>query len=114
MDASRAFAFCFLSFALFSATDTFAQTRVEGRVVDAQSRPVPHATVIALGLTNTAVSTTTDDSGAFVFDGLAAGRFDFTASAPGLLGEARGVSIGDPPGQPLEIVMRVSAVHETL
>ena len=59
-------------------------------------------------------SARTDDQGRFSFDQLPEGRYDLTASAPGLIGEARGVRVDDgAPGQ-VDITLRVSAITETL
>lgn len=100
--------------AFLGATATLtAQARVEGRVSDAQGRPVPNATVLVVGRTTTTASAQTDDGGRFTIDSLATGEYDFTASVPGLLGEARGIAITDRPAT-VDISMRVSAVSETL
>lgn len=99
---------------LASATSLAAQTpRVEGRVTDSQGRPVPNVTVLVVGATTGTISTRSDDTGRFTIDSLAAGAYDFTASAPGLLGEVRGIPITDKPAT-VDIPMRVSAVSETL
>ncbi len=90
-----------------------AQTRVEGRVNDPQGRPVANATVLVVGATTGTVSSQSNESGHFVVESLASGQYDFTASAPGLLGEARGVTISDKPAT-VNITMRVSAISETL
>jgi outer membrane cobalamin receptor len=103
---------CLLSLVL-CVSSAIAQSRLEGRVVDEQGRPVAAATVVAIGLTSAPVSATSDKSGRYAFDGLANGRYDLTASAPGLLGEARGVTAGTGIGAP-DIMLRVSAVAETL
>ena len=90
-----------------------AQTRVQGRVNDPQGRPVANATVLVVGATTGTVSSHSNESGYFVVESLASGQYDFTASAPGLLGEARGVAISDKPAT-VNITMRVSAISETL
>jgi outer membrane cobalamin receptor len=90
-----------------------AQTRVEGHVSDPQGRPVANATVLVVGATTSTVSSQSDESGRFVIESLASGQYDLTASAPGLLGEARGLAITDKPVT-VNIAMRVSAVTETL
>jgi outer membrane cobalamin receptor len=86
---------------------------VTGRAVDQHGRPVAGATVVAIGVHNAPSAATTDNEGRFEFVGLADGRWDLTASAPGLLGEARGVVVGATPTA-IELTLRVSAVSETL
>ena len=82
-------------------------------MTDSQGRPVPNVTVLVVGATTGTISTRSDDTGRFTIDSLAAGEYDFTASAPGLLGEVRGIPITDKPAT-VDIPMRVSAVSETL
>ena len=72
-----------------------------------------NATVLVVGATTGTVSSHSNESGHFVVESLASGQYDFTASAPGLLGEARGVAISDKPAT-VDITMRVSAISETL
>jgi outer membrane cobalamin receptor len=92
--------------------DPPAQPRVlSGRVVDPDGRPVAGATVVATGLASAPLSTTTDDAGDFSLGEIAEGRYDITASAPGLLGEARGVAAQS---APVTIAMKVSAVSEAV
>lgn len=107
-------AFCLSPFAFFTASPTYAQAPLHGRVVDPQGRPVSHATVVAIGLTSAPIATETDADGRFAIESLPDGRYDLTASAPGLLGEARGVTVGRTATPSVEIALRVSAVTETL
>src|SRR5262245_9532670 len=86
------FAFCLLSSAFAPAS---AQSPLTGRVVDPQSRPVEGASVVAIGKTSAPLSTRTDPDGRFTFAGLAEGSYDITAAAPGLVGDARDVTVGD-------------------
>jgi outer membrane cobalamin receptor len=111
---SRAFPFLVtIAMAFVSSTPSVAaQTRVDGRVNDAQGRPVPNATVLVVGATAGTLSTRTDDNGRFAIDTLAPGSYDFTATAPGLIGETRGVDVAN--SATVDITMRVSAVTETL
>jgi outer membrane cobalamin receptor len=95
-----------------AAVSAFAQSRVEGRVVDQQDRPVRSATVVALGATTAPVTVSTDGEGQFAIDGLLEGRYDFTATAPGLLGESRGVTVTGATTS-VTVQLRVSAVTET-
>lgn len=93
-----------------ASADASAQSRIEGRVVDPNGAVVAGATVVAVGLPSTPVSVRTDDEGRFVVDGVADGRYDLTASAPGMYGEVRGVSTSST----VEIKLRLSALAETL
>jgi outer membrane cobalamin receptor len=90
-----------------------AQNRIEGRVVDSQGAAVSGATVIVTGLTNQPASTRTSEDGQFELTGLAEGRYDVAVSAPGLHGEALGVTVTSTPVR-VDITARVSAVAETL
>lgn len=96
----------------FTSTSATAQPSLAGRIVDSQNQPVSGATILAVGATSAPVSTTTDEQGRFEFAALAEGRYDITASAPGLTGHARDVASGA--GRPVEITLRVAAISETL
>ena len=100
----------FLQFTVL-ATDVTAQTSLEGRVVDPQQRPVANATIVAISPLSAARTVRTDSEGRFAIDQLRDDRYDITASAPGLIGEARDVAPGT---ATIEIELRVSAVTETL
>jgi outer membrane cobalamin receptor len=89
-----------------------AQSSLAGRVLDPQGQPVAAATVVAIGATSAPVTTTTDTQGRFEFAALSDGRYDLTASAPGMTGEARGVTPGSAP--PLAMTLRLAAIAETL
>ena len=78
-----------------------------------QGAAVAGALVIATNPLHPPFSTRTNEDGEFQFVQLADGRYDFTASAPGLQGEALGVSVTST-APAVEITMRVSAVAETL
>lgn len=105
------FAFCLLPSAFAPAS---AQTPLTGRVVDAQSRPVGGASVVVIGRTSAPLSTRTDEDGRFTVAGLSEGSYDIAATAPGLAGDAHGVTVAD--GQPtnVDITLRISAVEERL
>ena len=105
------FVFLLFSFVLISAS-AHAQS-LSGRAVDGQGRPVAGAAVVAIGVASAPIEVTADEAGRYSFPSLTNGRYDLTASAPGLLGEARGVSINATTAA-LDITMRVSAVTETL
>ena len=109
----RGFSLLLFSFSLTIASGAAAQGRMAGRVVDSQGATVRDASVIAIGVARQAVSTRTDDEGRFEFAALAEGRYDITASAPGMHGEALGVSVTSTPAL-VDITMRLSAIAETL
>jgi outer membrane cobalamin receptor len=85
-----------------------------GTVRDPNGHPVPNATVVIVGVSASPVATRTDTQGRFRIDSLPDGRFDITASSPGLIGEARGVALSSATDPNVEITMRVSAISETL
>ncbi len=88
--------------------------QLSGTVLDPNGHPVANATIVVIGPTTAPVSTRTDAQGRFQFDQLPDGRVDITASAPGLIGEARAVAVGDGAPARVDITLRVSAVSETL
>lgn len=85
-----------------------------GTVHDPSGQPVANATVVVIGVTATPLSTRTDDIGRFRLDNVPEGRFDITVSAPGLIGEARGVSVSAMGNPSVDITLRVSAITEML
>lgn len=89
---------------------TLAQT-ISGRVLDQHGQPVSGAIVVAADAASAPLSTTTDDAGRFTLTAAADGQYDLTVAAPGLFGQSRGVS---PSAVPLDIVLEVSALSETL
>lgn len=117
----RAFVFVFLA----SATAAAAQTgRVQGTVRDEGGKPIRGATVVARNPDAMPASfeTTTDERGRFSILGLQAGRWTFTASAPGHssgTGGGRVSSVGTNPhfefrlqrSSPLPPLLRPAAGH---
>jgi outer membrane cobalamin receptor len=85
-----------------------------GTVHDPTGQPVAHATVVVTGVTAAPLVTHTDESGRFRLDNVPDGRFDITVSAPGLIGEARGVLVSAAGHPAVQITLRVSAITETL
>jgi outer membrane cobalamin receptor len=85
-----------------------------GTVRDPNGHPVANAQVVIAGDTASPVSMRTDNEGKFRVDTLPDGRFDITASSPGLFGEARGLALSSATDPNIEITMRVSAISETL
>jgi outer membrane cobalamin receptor len=96
-----------------SALPAAAQARVDGSVVDAQDRPVAGATVVVAGGAAAPRSVAAGRDGRFIIEGLDTGAYDFTGSAPGLLGEARGVTVGDGTTA-VTLRLQISAIAETL
>lgn len=97
-----------------SAPPAFAQAaHTEGRVLDPDGLPVPYATVVVLGARTAPRAAETDEAGRFEFAGLPEGRYDITASAPGLYGELRGVTVGAATAG-LDVPLRLSAIREAL
>ena len=103
-----------LGFLVASTGLAFAQTRIEGRVADEQGRAVSGAIIIAIGQTSAPSSVQSDDDGRFAFESLTPGHYDLTASAPGLLGDVRGLPVNTGAASTAEITMRVSAITESL
>jgi outer membrane cobalamin receptor len=91
-----------------------AQTQLAGQVVDSQGRAVPNATIVLVGPTAAPLTMRSDDEGRFVVSTLAEGGYDLTAAAPGLVGEARGISLNASSPVSIVVTMRVSAVSEAL
>lgn len=99
-----------LLLAVLFSTIVLAQPRLTGRIFDPQGQPVAGATVVVAGAASAPLTTTTDADGHFSFATLPEGRYDVTASAPGLTGHAAGVSAAGP----LALTLRVAAISETL
>jgi outer membrane cobalamin receptor len=98
----------------FLAGLALSLAQLSGTVLDPNGQPVANATVVVIGLTAAPRSVRTDAEGRFEIAGLADGRFDLTASAPGLIGEVRGVAITEANPTTVQITLRVSALTENL
>lgn len=98
-------------FALAATTDLTAAS-LNGRVLDADGRPVPRATLTISGRAATPLVITADEEGRFSAD-VPAGRYDISASAPGLSGDAPGTLV-EATGSSIDITVRLVAVRETL
>jgi outer membrane receptor protein involved in Fe transport len=90
------------------------QARAEGRVVDTQQRAVPRAVVVFTSLVGAPQSITTNEDGHFAVVGLAEGRYDVTASVPGLFGESRGVTLTANQLTTIDVTLHLSAITEAL
>lgn len=109
MTARRLFAATLVALA---CTIDLSAAPLNGRVLDEDGRPVPRATIAVSGRSAAPLLVTADDEGRFTLD-VPPGRYDVTASAPGLTGNASGVVV-DAAGASLEITARLAAVRETL
>lgn len=86
----RAILFLFIcSLTAANADMALAQARLEGRVLDAQGRPVAAATVVAVGSTGAATATVSDPDGVYAFDELPAGSYDLLGLGAGIVGRPR-------------------------
>ena len=103
----------FLSILVFSI-DARAASRLDGRVLDPDGRPVANAEVVITGATAVPQRVTTDDQGRYVVPALPAGRYLLRASAPGMASDAVTVIMTDEAAGSADIPLRVSAVTETL
>ena len=88
--------------------------QLSGIVLDPNGHPVANATSSSSVRRRHRSPTRTDAQGRFQFDQLPDGRVDITASAPGLIGEARAVAVVMARPARVDITLRVSAVTETL
>jgi outer membrane cobalamin receptor len=93
---------------------TLSLAELTGTIHDPNGQPVANATVVVVGVTATPLSTRTDENGRFRFDNIPEGQFDITASAPGLIGDARAVSVSASSPPHVAITLRVSAITEML
>src|SRR5438874_6781174 len=73
---------------------------------DTVTRPIRKAlvTVTAGGRGAAAIVVVTDDSGRFVFNALAGGRYQVTASKPGYLNASYGAARPGRPGTPVQLI----------
>lgn len=85
---------------------------LSGRVIDQDGRAVPAATITVSGPSAAPLVTLADQEGRFRLD-VPTGRYDVSASAPGLSGTVSEIDLGEA-GTSLEITVRLAAVRETL
>jgi outer membrane cobalamin receptor len=112
----RAFCFLFIVGTLL-ARPLFASgesAQLSGRVLDPDGRPVPYADVVISTASSVPQHVAADAEGRFSLSGLAAGRYELRASAPGLVADPIGVDLTDGQNASSDLTLRVSAVTETL
>ncbi|MDP1572047.1 MAG: TonB-dependent receptor, partial [Vicinamibacterales bacterium] len=100
-----------LAFLLPASAQTRA--RLEGRVLDPDGRPVAGAEVVISGGTAAPRVTRSEADGRYAIAVPATGTVVVRASAPGLVADPRAVALERLTG-PLDLVLRVSALTETL
>ncbi len=98
-------------FVLLSTTTAQAGT-LAGTVLDPSGRPVAQAHVILLRSLVVLDERRTDSQGTFKFAGLADGKYQLTASAPGLTSPQAEVEIRGAEGNTLDLHMQLSAVQQ--
>ena len=101
----------------FLAAPVFASGESEqlsGRVLDPDGRPVPYAEVVISTTSSLPQNIDADAEGRFSFNGLAPGRYELRASAPGLVADPVNVELADGANASSELTLRVSAVTEAL
>lgn len=104
----------FLLFIIAFSIDAGAASRLDGRVLDPDGRPVADAEVVISGSAAVPQRVRTDAEGRFVVPALPAGRYTLRASAPGLASDAVVIFITDDSPGSADIPLRVSALSETL
>ena len=98
-------------FLLLSATAAQAGT-LAGTVLDPSGRPVPQAHVTLLRSLVVLDQRQTDSQGTFKFAGLADGKYQLVASAPGLASPQAEVEIRGAEVQTLDLHLQLSAVQQ--
>lgn len=106
--------FLLFLFIFVLSIDARAASRLDGRVLDPDGRPVANAEVVISGSTAAPQRIRTDAEGRFVVPALPAGRYTLRASAPGLASDAVAIVITDDSPASADIPLRVSALNETL
>ena len=81
-----------------------ADVRLEGRLTDAQDRVVPAAKLsLRMVSSATALESSTDSDGRFVFPAVSPGEYELTAAAPGFVEIKRAVLVGESEGAALDL-----------
>jgi outer membrane receptor protein involved in Fe transport len=96
---------------LISAHPTLAGT-LSGSVLDPSRRPVPQAHVTLLRSLVVFAQQQTDAQGTFKFSGLAEGKYQLAASAPGLASPQMEVEIRGAEAHTLDLHLQLSAVQQ--
>jgi outer membrane cobalamin receptor len=88
--------------------------RVEGAVLDPESRPVPQAHVVLQSAAGAVRDTRSDDLGRFMFDAVAVGPYDLLAVYDGFRAERVRVVVRQGSTTSVDVPLRLSAFTETL
>ncbi|MGH9387764.1 MAG: TonB-dependent receptor [Vicinamibacterales bacterium] len=107
------FLFCLLALSGRASAST-SSAQLEGRVLDPDGRPVPRAEVIIATTASLPQRIVADSDGRFSVSGLAAGHYEVSASAPGLVADPIGIDLADGANASTDLSLRVSAVTEAL
>ena len=95
-----------LAVALVVASPALAQSVVRGKVVDAQGKPVPDATIVFEATdANRKMQTKTDKNGEFLQVGLQSGGYSVTASKDGVGSQTLKSQVRQGPNQPLSFAL---------
>jgi outer membrane cobalamin receptor len=109
---TRTIRFFIFTFSFLIAAQASAAS-LSGRVVDPDGRAVANADVIVTGVAAAPLRARSDSEGKFVFADLDSGQYRVTASAPGLVSDAKTINVAESPAT-LDISLHISAIAETL
>jgi outer membrane cobalamin receptor len=112
----RVFPSLFLTIALFTAHALAAAepAQLNGRVLDPDGRPIPFAAVLLSSTASVPHSVTADGEGHFSIAGLAPGRYELRATAPGFIADPIDVELADGATTTRDLTAHVSALTEAL
>jgi tetratricopeptide (TPR) repeat protein len=99
-----------LVMALVLASPALAQSVVRGKVVDAQGKPIPDATIVFEAKdANRKMQTKTDKNGEFLQVGLQSGAYSVTASKEGVGSQTLTSNVRQGPNQPMSFSLTPSS-----
>lgn len=98
---------------LLAPADGLAAT-IDGVVLDPDGRPVPGATIVLLAEGTVDTRLTSDQSGAFRADGLAAGTYELRVLIDGFRAAPLRLTLRETDTLPVRLTLSLSAVTETL
>ncbi len=104
----------FVLAALLASSSPLLAGTVRGVVVDPDGQPVPGAALILAGPLAVPRAATTDSSGRFRFESLAAGRYDLRVAVPGFRADPLEVHLTETDDREVTMAMRLAAVSETI